>query len=260
MRSKLLAIVACFGILFVGASSAAVADPGDGPYRGGSSFVDNTLGQQDIYTGTWDYLLKTNAPLSVWTATLNDSVVTEAKLAPAVRTKLNAVGTGEPGPKGDTGATGPKGDTGPAGPAASDVKGSKGPSLTVAPTALTNIGGTFSTRATLLGHLEMPAGDWAVNTAAWFDRTTAAASGDPVLRPQLAVRIVGVADNDAGTVMGVALPPVINRELTGSAVQFITIPEGGATINVLGFGYNDNGSDAGSGVVRAAAKITTVRN
>lgn len=89
MRNKILAVVAIIGLLFVGAAGSATADPGDGPYRGGGYFVDNTLGQADIYTGTWDYLLRTNAANSVWTTTLNDNVVTEGKLSSAARAKLN---------------------------------------------------------------------------------------------------------------------------------------------------------------------------
>jgi hypothetical protein len=265
MKGKILAIVACLGIVMFGAASSALADPGDGPYRGGSSFVDNTLGQQDIYTGTWDYLLSHNTANSVYTATMNDNIVTEPKLAPSVRTKLNALAV--PGPKGDAGPvgpagpagpageTGPKGDAGPAGDPATDVKGSLGVSKFFAETVLNHIGGPFASNATLMGTFDLPAGTWLVNTTATFNRTEAASEAAPKTLPQLALRYPG----DAGTIMGNDISGTVGRELMGATTKVVSLGDGPNTISVYGFGYNSDGSAYASGKITASAVVTAVR-
>jgi len=267
MRSKIVAILAVASVVLFGAVGSAVADPGDGPYRGGSSFVDNTLGQQDIYTGTWDYLLSHNSANSVWTTTLNANVVTEDKLSAAVRTKLNTVGTGEQGPKGDTGPIGPQGQQGPAGPAgpkgdtgpqgdpATDVKGGADVTADIARDTIDNIGGTFSTRATELGHFTLPAGTWMVTTSATFYRTATGVEGT---RPQMALRYNGLA-GDAGTILGQEISETANRELTASITKRVTVAES-TVITVYGFGYNDDTGQAGGGQIDADAQITAVRS
>jgi hypothetical protein len=266
MRTKILAILAVASVVLLGGGSAATANPGDGPYRGGSSFVDNTLGQQDIYTGTWDYLLSHNADGSVWQNTLNDSIVTEAKLAPAVRTKLNTVGTGAQGPKGDTGpvgpqgsvgetgATGPKGDTGPAGDPATDVKGGLGLSKSIAETTVEHIGGPFAANATTLGTFSLTPGTWLVNTTAVFNRTEAAAADAPKTLPQLALRYPG----DAGTIMGNDISGTVGRELMGATTKIVTVTET-TTVTAYGFGYNSDGSAYASGKITVSAQIDAVR-
>src|SRR5688500_2124523 len=97
MRKKLAALAAAVALLVLAAGSGATtatADPGDGPYRGGGYFVDNTLGQADMYAPLVDYL-RTTPNGSVYNSSLNLGIVAENNLSAAVRTKLNAVGTGE---------------------------------------------------------------------------------------------------------------------------------------------------------------------
>lgn len=259
MRNKFLAVLTIVGLVFVGAAGSATADPGDGPYRGGSYFVDNTLGQADMYAPLVDYL-RAVPNNGVYYSSLNDGIVAENKLAPAVREKLNAVGTGEQGPKGDTGPAGPQGpqgepgQQGPAGDPATDVKGGVGVTADLARKTIVNIGGSFATRATELGTFDLPAGTWLVTTSATFYRTATGAEGT---RPQLALRYDGLTGN-AGTILGQEISETANRELMQSITYRVVLTEA-KTVTAYGFGYNDDTSSAGGGQIDVEAQVTAVR-
>lgn len=259
MRKKIAAVAAAALLLVLaagGGATTATADPGDGPYRGGGYFVDNTLGQADMYAPLVDYL-RAVPNAGVYNSSLNLGIVAENNLAPAVRTKLNAVGTGEQGPKGDTGPAGPQGEPGvqgPAGDPATDVKGGVGVTKDIERQTIANIGGSFATRATNLGTFELPAGTWMVTTSATFYRTVSGAEGT---RPQLALRYNGLAGS-AGTILGQEISETANRELMQSITWRVTIAEP-TTVTAYGFGYNDNTSDAGGGQIDVDAQITAVR-
>jgi hypothetical protein len=64
-------------------------------------------------------ILRTPAENTVWTKALNDNIVSENKLSPTVREKLNKVG-GPQGPAGPAGPEGPAGPQGEAGAAGTD--------------------------------------------------------------------------------------------------------------------------------------------
>lgn len=256
MRKKIAAVAAAALLLLLaagGGATTATADPGDGPYRGGGYFVDNTLGQADMYSPLVDYL-RAVPNASVYNSSLNLGIVAENNLSPAVRTKLNAVGTGDPGPAGPQGPKGEPGEQGPAGDPATDVKGGVGVAADIPRQTIENIGGSFATRATGLGSFELPAGTWLVTTSATFYRTVSGAEGT---RPQLALRYNGLAGS-AGTILGQEISETANRELMQSITYRVVLTEA-KTVTVYGFGYNDNTSAAGGGEIDAEAQITAVR-
>ena len=200
----------------------------------------------------------------VWGGDIHDNTIPESKLGWDLRQKIAKTGAegkpgpqGEQGPKGEPGAKGPQGDTGPQGPAgdpASDVFG-KGIYTKCAPVTIAKIGGSFKANKTKLCEFDLPAGTWMLTTSAFFARTTA---GAPGTRPQLALRKGATADDfgqDYGTILGAEISPSKDRELTGATVKVVA----GGTVEVFAFGYNDDGSSAGSGEITAAADIAAVR-
>jgi hypothetical protein len=228
------------------------------------------------------YPLKRN---SVASGQLVDNSVIENDLHPAVKAKLNAKSV--PGPKGDKGDTGaastvpgPKGDKGDTGAkgepgADSTVAGPKGdtgakgepgdPATDVLgagvgkdcdPAVIDHIGGSFKTGKTKVCELVLPEGKYLLSASAFFARTAAGVAGT---RPQLALR-VGASDTafgtDYGTILGAEISPSKDRELTGSSVQVV---DGGVTVEVFAFGYNDDAGSAGSGDITAAAHLSAVR-
>lgn len=223
MRSKILALLACAGLLFVGGSVAASADPGDGPYRGGSYFVDGTLGQQDMYGPLVDYLRAVPAA-SVYNSSLNAGIIAYGNLGADVKQKL-AFGSVVNG----------------------DIYNT--PTVTVA-----KIGGPFAANATKVGTFTLPAGSWNLFFKARFDRTVTGAEGT---RMQLAIR-EGTSGEDFGTDMGTEISPTAGRELVKSGVSIVTVTEA-TTLDVYGFGYNDDASAAGGGEITAQAQVWAQR-
>ena len=122
---------------------------------------------------------------------------------------------------------------------------------------IVNIGGPFATNKTKVCSFDIPAGVWMVNSSAFFARTAVGVAGT---RPQLALRW----DNgsqwgaDIGTILGAEISPSKDRELSGSTVKVLTLQKP-ITVEVFGFGYNDNGSSAGSGDITVAVNVAAVR-
>lgn len=132
-----------------------------------------------------------------------------------------------------------------------DVKGT-GTKIACDTKVIAKIGGPFASNSTKVCDFQLPAGKYLLNTTAFFARTVAGAAGT---RPQLALRVDG-SGADAGTILGAEISPSKDRELTGSATKMVG---GGVTINVIAFGYNDNGSAAGGGEITVAPEIDIVR-
>jgi hypothetical protein len=164
-------------------------------------------------------LMKTPAN-SVWTASLNKWSVTEEKLHPAVQQKLK-FGTVADGAVYNT-------------PVATIDK----------------IGGSFATNATKLGSFKLTAGSWNLFFKERFERTVTGAAGT---RMQLAIRD-GSSGEDFGTDMGTEISPLKGRELVQSGVSYVTV-DGDTTLDVYGFGYNDDQSAAGSGEITGKAQV-----
>jgi hypothetical protein len=129
-------------VLLLGGGSATAGTTAVAPANTvtGTSVVNGSLYQSDVNSSVVDFF-RTPKANSVWTSALNANVVTEDKLSPGVRTKLNKVGTGTQGPRGE------KGEKGEPGPPGTDA--------IVSVTALSNL----TNRPDSGLH-----GDWAVDT------------------------------------------------------------------------------------------------
>lgn len=118
-----------------------------------------------------------------------------------------------------------------------------------------HIGGKFLEGKTKVCEFDLPAGVWMLNSTAFFARTVAGVDGT---RPQLALRKGTTATefgDDYGTILGAEISSSKGRELTGSATKVVA----GGHVDVFAFGYNDDGSSAGSGEVSVSADIVAVR-
>lgn len=234
-----------------------------------TSLPINSVGPNQIQTG------------GVWGVDIHRNTIPEDKLGWAVRDKLNKVGqTGPQGPAGPAGAQGPKGDTGATGANGNDgakgdqgiqgepgVKGDPGDPATDVkggivtadsfdPKVIVHVGGSFKTGKTLLGSVNIKAaGKYRIDISMFANRTVAGAAGT---RPQLAAR-VGATETDFGQDFGTVFPgplsPTKDRELTGSTFKIVTV-DGPTTIDLFGFGYNDDQSSAGSGEFTMAGSIS----
>jgi hypothetical protein len=140
-KSRLAVVAAGLGaVLFLGASASGAtavttAAPALPPnsVTGPVQIKDGTVWQSDLAPAFVKALYGVYNN-TVTTPSIVKGAVTEDKLSADVQKKLNAVGTGAQGPKGDTGAAGadgaqgPKGDTGAAGAdGAQGPKGDTGP-------------------------------------------------------------------------------------------------------------------------------------
>jgi hypothetical protein len=139
----------------------------------------------------------------------------------------------------------------------------KGGAVTFAPKAITNIGGSFASRKSVVGELKLPgAGTYLVNTSASFDRKDSTEDGylTPTTEtyPSLVLRYGAGDAEDAGTIMGSPVSKGGFVELTGSSTKTVTVDEA-TTINVYGFGYNENRSDFGGGQITVTAQATAVK-
>ncbi len=195
----------------------------------------------------------------VWGGDIQNNTIAESKLGWDLRQKIAKNGTrgpvgpvGPAGPKGDPGAKGDPGDP------ASDAFGKAGVSKTFGPVVIANIGGSFKTKKTKVGEFTLPAGTWMLNTSAFFARTTAGVAGT---RPQLALRVDAsetVFGDDYGTILGAEISPSKDRELTGSTVKVVKVTEQ-TTVELFGFGYNDDAGSAGGGEIAVTADVVAVR-
>ncbi|GAB2582357.1 hypothetical protein [Kribbella endophytica] len=137
----------------------------------------------------------------------------------------------------------------------------KGTSATFAAKAIEKIGGSFATNKTVVGELKLPgAGIYLVNTQAKFDRKDLGSTGyeTPTTEtyPSLVVRYDG--DKDAGTIMGSPVSKAGFVELTGSSTATVTVT-GPTTLNIYGFGYNEDRSAFGGGQITVAGQATAVK-
>jgi hypothetical protein len=184
----------------------------------GADVKNGSLYQSDVNPAVVD-VFRTPKAGSVWSSTLNNDIVTESKLAPSVRAKLN-----------------------PVRPAFHSFDR----------TTIEKIGGPFAANATYVGEFEQPAGTWNVYTSVFFARTVAGATGT---RPQIALRSPANADLNAGTILGTEISPTKDRELSATAVKHIVL-DVPTTIAVYAFGYNDNASAAGGGEIDATVEVS----
>jgi hypothetical protein len=132
---------------------------------------------------------------------------------------------------------------------------------TFAPKAIEKIGGSFAANKTAVGELKLTAGGtYLINTQAKFDRKDAGSAGyeTPTTEtyPSLVVRYDG--DKDAGTIMGSPVSKSGFVELTGSSTATVTV-DGPTTLNLYGFGYNEDRSAFGAGQITVGGQVTAVK-
>lgn len=216
---RTVAVVAAAGFAVVGlitSSEAAVPQP-----ERQAALPENSVYHAQINDQVEADLMKTPA-LSVWTTSINKWAVTEDKLAPSVAEKLNS-------------------------------KVGEGWAVEIPAKAIENIGGSFATRATVLGTFVLPArGLFQVTTQAKFDRVDAThadyVTPTTETMPTLALRFTtdegGVGD--AGTIMGAQISKAGFVELTGSSVASVRPGASPMTVTVYGFGYNEDRGNFGS--------------
>jgi hypothetical protein len=170
---------------------------------------------------------------SVWSNSLNNSVVSEQKLHPAVRTKLT-YGAGSVVSISDS-------------------------------VPIVYVGGPFNDPArgkTTVGKFDLAPGTWLLTTSAKFTRTEAAAAGEAATRPMVGLRYnvsdTNVWGEDAGSIGGADISPVLNRDLFGSAVQTVKVTTP-VTVFVYGFGYADDQGSAASGKINVQTSTTATK-
>lgn len=222
MRKILLIVSALALMLTLGTAGGAVAD--------------RLITGHDIKDGT------------VRSADLRDGTVKQRDLSVRVRKLLAEAGTpGKDGAPGATGATGAAGDP------ASDVLGGLAAKLS-GQAVVANIGGSFASRATLVGTIRLPEpGTYLVSADAFFDRIDDASPSSPVL--QLAVR------GPAGELTAFTgnYPATGDREQSASTSRLVTGVGNSLTLSVYVFGYNNDGSSAGGGNYAADVEVSAVK-
>lgn len=195
--------------------------------------ADGSIYQPQINKTTWNKLLAVPNG-GVYHSSLNNGIVSEDKLAPAVRAKLNI--------------------------------GKLGGDFKILPTVIANIGGSWIARKTEITKFIMPAGTWLFNSDVTFDRldVTDPAYLAPTTEtmPQFALRY-GINDKNtfgtsAGTVMGNPVSKAGYVELTGSSTKLATFTEP-TEITAYGFGYNEDRSQFGGGQITVGGTVAVVR-
>jgi hypothetical protein len=105
-------------VLLLGGGSATAAEPrtttavAPANTVTGTSVVDGSLYQKDFNQNVINKVFRVPGFQSVTAWSIRPGTITEDKLDPALKAKVNAPGTGEQGPKGEPGAPGPKGEPG----------------------------------------------------------------------------------------------------------------------------------------------------
>lgn len=245
----------------------------------GSAIAGNKLDGGDIANNS--ITAKDLARDSVGASELKAGAVHLSNLSPSLQKALQGARgpQGPQGPQGETGAQGPKGDTGAQGPQgpkgdpgtpgtngdiARDALGSlagRYDSDPAAPTTITNLGGSFKTRSTSVGSIDLPAGTYLLTGSAFFDRLDNAVGADDT-RLQLALRD-GKTDTSFGTDDGTCFTGLfaktgVDREATCTTSRVVTFAQP-TTVQVIAFGYNDSGSSSGGGNFTVDAHVAAVK-
>lgn len=172
---------------------------------------------------------------------IRNGSIHKADLAPGVQAKLaKKTQAGTQGPQGPVGAQGPQGDA-----------MTLGPRFTGGGT-IADIGGSFAQRATHLGVFVLPPGTWLVTASAAFDRIDDTQSSSPVL--QLALR-----GQDASVTAWTGNYPAVGDREQSTSMSKLVISDGVHPVDVFVFGYNNDGSSAGSGNYTADVEVNTIR-
>lgn len=184
-------------------------------------------------------------------ADIKNGSLGQKELSKGIQQRLADVKKLKNGVDGKDGAPGADGKDGANGADGKDGVDGKNFELTEATTfeskTIVNIGGSFNSRATVIGTFELPAGKFLVQTDALFKHNGKTPTAAPSLQAALRVADGSQWGLDAGTVFA-TLPGATEyeREAQGTSLRVIEL-DAPKTVTVYGFGYNANGSDAGSG-------------
>ena len=193
---------------------------------------------------------------------VKDSSLKMKDLSSGAQSKLkgNTGSTGPSGPQGPAGPAGPQGPAGPAGPQGpAGPAGAAGPAVglsvneTSGPTTVTNIGGSFATRATVADTYTLPVGTHQISTDGFFV-STAVTSG--FTRLQVAVR--GAGGQDFGTCFTGTASALAQREATCSTTRVATVTQP-TPVTVWVFGYADNQGSADGGLFTAYTSSSALK-
>lgn len=188
---------------------------------------------------------------------LRPGVVSQIKAGGAVGPEGPAGAEGPEGPQGPVGPIGPEGPQGEPGDPASDVLGSSVVAESFPQTTVTDIGGSFATRATQVGSFELQPGTYLVSTDGFFITTEATSAQT---RMQVAVRGVDGSTwgSDLGTCFTGTISALANREATCNTTRTVVV-EAPTTVNVKAFGYADDQGSADSGKVDVLMNVSAVK-
>jgi hypothetical protein len=138
-----------------------------------------------------------------------------------------------------------------------DVLGSSVETFTTDPQTITNIGGSFASRATDLGSFDLPAGKYLIASDGFFHSDTATSGGT---RLQLAIRGVdgSTFGQDYGTCFTGLASATAQREATCTTVRTVTLaaPQ---TVKVQAFGYADDTGSADSGKFVVIPNVSVIK-
>lgn len=126
------------------------------------------------------------------------------------------------------------------------------------------IGGTFgkfteTVRATKVGEMTLQPGTYLLSSSGFFDTVAADSPRTDGTHLQLAVRVDDGSDwgKDFGTCFTSAFPAG-DREATCAVTRVVTV-DSPTTVQVFGFGYNDDQSSTGSGTFTVATDVSAVK-
>lgn len=125
---------------------------------------------------------------------------------------------------------------------------------------LAHTGGSFKTGKTKLGEFTLPAGTFKIDMS-YFAHTLSALDPAAGTRPQLALRVGASATEfgaDYGTLIGTEISPTADRELTDSGFKWI-LNNAPKTVEVFGFGYQDNTGDTSANKITMSAQVVLTR-
>lgn len=138
--------------------------------------------------------------------------------------------------------------------AAVDLKGTAKQELPYNSVTIEHVGGKFLERYTHAGDFTLPKGRWNIVAVAKFTRNADAATGDPAVRPMVALRVGQDAESnnfglDLGSIGGNDIAPFKGADLWGNSGGKVVTAEGATPVDVNVFGYNDKRGTEGSGQI-----------
>ncbi|KQY64717.1 hypothetical protein [Nocardioides sp. Root140] len=230
LKNRVIAVVAGTAVLGFATTTGAVAAKA----ITGADIKNFSITSADLASG------------SVTSAKIQNGTISATDLNADLKAKINA--------SAKNGTDGKDGKDGKDGAALADSFAGGG--------TIVDLGGSFKTRKTEVGTINLPeAGTYMINAFGFFDTVAADSVRTDGTHLQLAVRgPVSEADafgQDFGTCFTSAFPAG-DREATCQSVRVITVTEA-TELTVIGFGYNDDQSSTGSGSFTVTADVSAIK-